>query len=53
MYPFLNFSDRNPSFLELLLHMNPISEPSGHYALLRIAKSLYELKETKKLEHIF
>jgi len=53
MYLFLNISEGNPSFLELLLHMNPISEPSGHYALLRIVKSLYELKETKKIEHIF
>jgi len=53
MYHFLNISKGNPSFLELLLHMSPISEPSGHYALLSIVKSLYELKETKKLEQIF
>jgi len=53
MYPFFSVSKGNPSFLELLLHMNPISEPSGHYALLKIVKSLHELKENKKLEQIF
>lgn len=53
MYPFLNTSLGNPLFLELMLHMNPVSEASGHYALLNIVKYLHELKETKKLEYVF